>query len=80
MYHNRLIVALLIIPAASARPIVRTPEAMAICAAIVGAVSALVGLRASFLWDTPAGPTIVCVAAILFLGSNLCAQLGILRN
>ena len=66
-----LIVALLIIPAASARPVSRTPEAMALTAAAIGAASALLGLRASFLWDTPAGPTIVCVAAVIFASSNL---------
>lgn len=69
-----LIVALLIIPAASARPLSRTPEAMAMAAALIGAASALLGLRASFLWDTPAGPTIVCVAAVIFLSSNLFAR------
>ena len=74
-----LIVALLIIPAASARPIVRTPEAMAVVAAVIGAISALLGLRVSFLWDTPSGPTIVCVAAVIFLGTNLTARLGLLR-
>ncbi|SHJ98615.1 zinc transport system permease protein [Shimia gijangensis] len=72
-----LIVALLIIPAASARPVTRTPEAMALCAAVIGVVSALLGLRASFLWDTPSGPTIVCVAAVIFLGTNLSARLGL---
>lgn len=70
-----LIVALLIIPAASARPIARTPEVMAGLAALIGALSALMGLRISFLWDTPAGPTIVCVAAVLFLAANLGARL-----
>lgn len=66
-----LIVALLIIPAATARPVSRTPEGMAVVAACVGAFSALAGLRASVLWDTPAGPSIVCVAAICFAVSNL---------
>ena len=70
-----LIVALLIIPAASARPLARTPEAMALIAALIGAVSALAGLRASFLWDTPAGPTIVCVAATIFALTNLGSRL-----
>lgn len=70
-----LIVALLIIPAASARPIVRTPEAMAVVAALIGMVSAVLGLRVSFLWDTPSGPTIVCVAAVIFISTNLGARL-----
>ena len=70
-----LIVALLIIPAASARPLARTPEAMALIAALIGAISALAGLRGSFLWDTPAGPTIVCVAATIFALTNLGSRL-----
>jgi len=61
-----LIAALLIIPAAAARNLARTPEAMAVIAAGIGAVSAVAGLRGAYIFDTPAGPSIVCVAAILF--------------
>tara|TARA_R110002124_G_scaffold103586_3_gene252715 strand:+ start:305 stop:1102 length:798 start_codon:yes stop_codon:yes gene_type:complete len=61
-----LIAALLIIPAAAARPLSRTPESMALVAAGIGSVSALVGLRAAYIFDTPAGPSIVCVAALIF--------------
>lgn len=63
-----LIAALLIIPAAAARNLARTPEAMAMIAACIGAVSAFAGLRGAYLLDAPAGPSIVCVAAILFTG------------
>ncbi|WP_299349657.1 iron chelate uptake ABC transporter family permease subunit [uncultured Shimia sp.] len=70
-----LIVALLIIPAASARPLSRTPESMAVIAALIGGTAAILGLRASFLWDTPAGPTIVCVAAVIFLATNTVTRL-----
>jgi zinc transport system permease protein len=66
-----LIAALLIIPAAAARPLSRTPESMAVMAAVIGAVSAVVGLRAAYIFDTPAGPSIVCVAALCFVGSSL---------
>ncbi|OSP54041.1 iron chelate uptake ABC transporter family permease subunit [Pseudoruegeria sp. SK021] len=66
-----LIAALLIVPAAAARPLSRTPEIMALLAAGFGAASALIGLRLSYLQDTPAGPTIICVAAILFALTNL---------
>ncbi len=69
-----LIAALLIIPAASARPVSRTPEGMAMMAAGIGAVSALLGLRLSYLYDTPAGPSIICVAAVAFAVTNV-AQL-----
>ena len=61
-----LIAAMLIIPAAAARPFSRSPETMAIMAAIIGTVSALGGLVASFIFDTPTGPSIVSTAAILF--------------
>ncbi len=62
-----LISALLLIPAAAARPFARTPEFMAGLAAVIGAVSALGGLSASFVMDTPTGPTIVSVAACFFV-------------
>jgi len=61
-----LIAAMLIIPAATARPFSRTPEAMAVIASLIGAVSALGGLRTAYYFDTPTGPTIVCLAAIFF--------------
>ncbi|WP_040610725.1 metal ABC transporter permease [Oceaniovalibus guishaninsula] len=61
-----LITALLIVPAAAARPFARTPEAMAGLAAVLAMGSAWAGLRASYALDTPAGPTIVCVLALCF--------------
>ncbi|ALG91991.1 MULTISPECIES: metal ABC transporter permease [Actibacterium] len=63
-----LIVAMLIIPAAAARGPSRTPEGMAVLAVVVGAVSALGGLWASLSYDTPAGPSIVAVSALIFAG------------
>lgn len=66
-----LIAAMLIIPAATARPFSRTPEAMAVIAALIGGVSALGGLRAAYHFDTPTGPTIVCLAAIFFALSTV---------
>ncbi len=61
-----LIASLLIIPPATARPLVRSPEAMALGAALVGAVSVGAGLGGAYWLDTPAGPSIVCAAAVLF--------------
>ena len=72
-----LIAALLVIPAAAARPLARTPEAMAIGAALIGAASALGGLWGALVLDTPTGPTIVCTAALIFLAST---ALGMVRN
>ena len=61
-----LIVSLLIIPAAAARQIARTPEQMAALSAVAGAVSVAGGLAGSLTWDTPAGPSIVVAATALF--------------
>lgn len=61
-----LIAALLIVPAAAARQLARGPEAMALGATAVGSLSVLGGLQASLTWDTPAGPSIVAVAAVIF--------------
>lgn len=69
-----LIAAMLIIPAAAARPFAQTPERMAAMAALIGAISALGGLQFSFVYDTPTGPTIVCLAASIFALSSLSAS------
>jgi len=61
-----LIAAMLIVPAAAARAFARTPEAMAVGAVVLGAVSVVAGLWASLAFDTPAGPSIVAAAAGLF--------------
>jgi zinc transport system permease protein len=61
-----LITSLLIIPAAAARRFASTPEGMAIIAAFIGMVAVVCGLFASLDLDTPAGPSIVAAAAILF--------------
>jgi zinc transport system permease protein len=61
-----LIAAMLIIPAAAARSFARTPEAMAAVAVGLGLVSVAAGLRASLTVDTPAGPSIVAAAAVLY--------------
>ena len=66
-----LIVSLLIIPAAAARPFARTPEAMAILAIVAGGISVVLGLGSSMTWDIPAGPAIVLAAAVLFLVGGL---------
>jgi len=61
-----LIAALLIIPAAAARSLGRSPETMAALAILIGAGATLGGLRLSLSFDTPAGPSIVAVAAAIF--------------
>lgn len=66
-----LIAAMLIIPAASARPFSRSPEAMALIALALGAASILAGLAASLHFDTPTGPSIVSAAAVFFVASTV---------
>lgn len=64
-----LIAAMLIIPAAAARSFARNPESMALGAIVVGAMSGLGGLGLSLWQDTPTGPSIVVVAALVFAAS-----------
>lgn len=71
-----LIGALLVIPAATARMLARSPEAMAAIAAGIGVAAVTLGLAASLLWDLPAGPAIVLSAALLF-AAGLAASHGV---
>ncbi len=64
-----LITALLIIPAATSRRLTRTPEAMAVIASILGCLSVMGGLTASWFVDTPAGPSIVLTGSALFVAA-----------
>ena len=66
-----LIVALLVIPAATVRRFASGPEIMAAGAAVVGAVAVAGGLFASAEFDTPSGPSIVVVALALFIVTRL---------
>jgi len=61
-----LVAALLIIPASTARSFARTPEQMAAIASLIGGLSVVGGLYLSFTFDTPAGPSIITGAIILF--------------
>ena len=61
-----LIGALLIIPAAAARSLSKSPEQMAALAVTIGAFSAAGGTMISFALDTKAGPSIVCVALVFY--------------
>ncbi|MBF0630602.1 MAG: metal ABC transporter permease [Magnetococcales bacterium] len=65
-----LVTSMLIIPAATARNLVRSPEAMALMGSVIGMLSVSLGLLVSFHWDTPSGPSIVVVAMMLFVFSH----------
>jgi zinc transport system permease protein len=62
-----LMISLLIIPAAAARPLARTPITMAAIATAFAAVASIAGLAASFAYDAPAGPAIVLAASFIFV-------------
>ncbi|ABK45670.1 ABC-3 protein [Magnetococcus marinus MC-1] len=62
-----LITSLLIVPAAAARNLSRSPEQMAGWAVVVGVLAVSGGLWGSLNWDTPSGPSIVVVGLGLFL-------------
>jgi zinc transport system permease protein len=61
-----LITSLLVIPAAAARHLSKTPEQMAVIAALIGCVTVVAGLAESFVWDLPSGGAIVLTAAAIF--------------
>lgn len=75
-----MITAMLIIPAAAARPLVVTPERMVLAAGLAGALAVTGGLEGALIFDTPAGPSIVCAAVLLFLASRLAAALRLRKG
>lgn len=70
-----LISAMLIVPAAAARGLSRSPEGMAFGATLIAAISVVAGLTASLRLDTPAGPSIVTAAAGIFMFFQLLRRL-----
>jgi zinc transport system permease protein len=62
-----LITALLVIPAAAARRLSKTPEQMALFAAAIAAVSVGAGLLLSAFANLVTGPAIVLSAGLLFV-------------
>ncbi len=66
-----LITSLLIIPPATARHFSRSPEQMAIGASAAGCLAVAGGIAASWFGNTPPGPSIVVMSALLFMLSTL---------
>lgn len=64
-----LVSAMLIIPAASARSLTSSPEAMALVAAAIGAACSVIGIVVSAYSNTPAGPAIVSTSLAIFICS-----------
>ena len=71
-----LIVALLVIPAATVRRFSSNPEQMAVGAAAAGVAAVAGGLFASAEFDTPSGPSIVVAALVLFAVTRIRARGG----
>ncbi len=61
-----LITAFIVIPAATARLLCRTFGAMTLLSMVIGVLSVLPGLAASYTLDVPTGSAIVLVQALLF--------------
>ncbi|MDT9587435.1 MAG: zinc ABC transporter permease subunit ZnuB [Candidatus Arsenophonus melophagi] len=66
-----IITSLLIIPAATGRRFAKTPEQMSVAAIILSMLTVTAGLALSAYYDTPAGPSVVICASVLFLLSFL---------
>lgn len=64
-----LVVSLLIMPAAIASRFAKSPEQMAILSGLIGVLCVCSGVYVSLYWDTPAGPTIVVIASLIYLAS-----------
>lgn len=78
-----LIAAAVVIPAATARLVVRSFGALLGVAGLLGLLSSVVGLYGSYHLDVPSGPGIVLVAAtaftVVFVGTALRERRGVVR-
>ncbi|RMF26790.1 MAG: hypothetical protein D6765_08425, partial [Bacteroidetes bacterium] len=68
-----LVVAMLITPAATALLLAKRLQMVLLLAALVGLLSAVVGLVASIQWDTAPGPAMAVVATVFYLLAALLA-------
>ncbi len=76
-----LVAAMLVTPAATAYLLTRRLSSMMLIAAIIGAVSSLVGLYISYYANVASGAAVVLTATVIFLGTFLLApERGILRQ
>ena len=62
-----LMAAILVIPAAAARNISRTPAQMLRFSVVFGVVSVLLGIACSYVMDSPSGPSIILASLLLFI-------------
>ena len=71
-----LVMALLIVPAATVRPWSRSPEAMAAGAIVAAILAVVLGLGVSWQWDLPPGPAIAAAAVALFFAGLAAAEVA----
>ncbi|MEM8570797.1 MAG: metal ABC transporter permease [Pseudomonadota bacterium] len=64
-----LVSGMLIVPAAAARAVSRTPEMMMLLAVVAGGAAVVLGLEGSLHLDLPAGPAIVSAALIVMVAA-----------
>ncbi len=69
-----LLAAYLVIPAATARLLARSLFSMTLLSILLGVISTLAGLLASFYFDVPSGSTIILAQALLFVPAALSAR------
>lgn len=62
-----LIASLLIVPAATARFLVKDVKSMVFVSCFISLLSVAVGISAAFIWDLPTTPLIVVSAVVLFI-------------
>lgn len=70
-----LVVSLLVVPAAAARHLARSPEAMAAWASAIGCLAVALGLGLSWTLDVPAGPATVAAAVAAFAATGAASAL-----
>ena len=73
-----LITAMLIIPAATALSISRTPLQMVIFSMLIGSITVIGGITAAIIFDFPTGPSIILVSACGFLLTNIMRSFKVL--
>ncbi len=66
-----LITAMLIIPAASALSISRTPLQMVLYSIIIGIIGVIIGMVAAIFFDLPTGPSIILSSSSCLLATNI---------
>jgi zinc transport system permease protein len=64
-----LLTAMLIIPAAAARQLSKTPEQMAVIATVISILAVVAGFYGSLTFDTPTSASIVLASLVAFIGS-----------